>query len=227
MQGACRLFRMNPRLHCLLRSAMRKSLILTDLQNDFCPGGALPVPEGDAVIPLVNRLQQRFDLVVATQDWHPPDHGSFAANHPGRNPEETIELGGLDQILWPVHCVQETSGAALHPELDCSQVARVFRKGTDREIDSYSSFFDNGHRKSTGLGEWLQQEGVTDVYLCGLALDYCVKYSALDAVEMGFTTWLIPEACRGIERQEGDIRSAIEQMRLEGVRIIHAKELLE
>ncbi|MDY0167173.1 MAG: bifunctional nicotinamidase/pyrazinamidase [Thermoguttaceae bacterium] len=202
-------------------------LILTDLQNDFCPGGALAVPEGDVVIPLANRLQQCFDLVVATQDWHPADHGSFAANHPGREPGDVIELGGLQQVLWPVHCVQSTSGAELHPDLDTSKLARVFRKGTDPQIDSYSCFFDNGHRKSTGLCEYLKQEGVTDVYLCGLALDYCVKFSALDAVAQGFTTWLIEDACRGIDREPGDIDRAIEQMRQEGVRVVRTKELIQ
>lgn len=202
-----------------------KALILTDLQNDFCPGGALPVPDGHAVIPLANRLQQHFDLVVATQDWHPADHGSFAANHPGRQPGEVIELGGLPQILWPVHCVQSTSGAAFHPALDTSKLERVFRKGTDPQIDSYSCFFDNGHRKSTGLGEDLNQKGVTDVYLCGLALDYCVKYSALDAVAGGFTTWLIEDACRGINREPGDVARAMEQMREQGVQVVRSEEV--
>ncbi len=203
-----------------------KALILTDLQNDFCPGGALPVPDGHAVIPLANRLQRHFDLVVATQDWHPADHGSFAANHPGRQPGEVIELGGLPQILWPVHCVQSTSGADFHPGLDTSKLDQVFRKGTDPQIDSYSCFFDNGHRKSTGLGEYLSQKGVTDVYLCGLALDYCVKFSALDAVAQGFTTWLIEDACRGIDREPGDVARAMEQMRGQGVQVVRSEELI-
>ena len=199
-----------------------KALILTDLQNDFCPGGALPVPEGDAVIPLANRLQERFELVVATQDWHPADHGSFAVSHPGHEPGETIELEGLKQILWPVHCVQSSAGAEFHPGLDTSRVARVFRKGTDPRVDSYSCFFDNGHRKATGLGDYLQQRNVTDVYLCGLALDYCVKYSALDAVGLGFTTWLIRGACRGIDQHPGDVERAVAEMREKGVQIIQS-----
>ncbi len=203
------------------------ALILTDLQNDFCPGGALPVPDGDAVIPLANRLQRRFDLVVASQDWHPADHGSFAANHPGREPGETIDLDGLEQILWPVHCVQSTSGAEFHPDLDTSKVAKVFRKGTDPRIDSYSCFFDNGHRKATGLSDYLKQQGVTEVYLCGLALDYCVKFSALDAAALGFTTWLVRDACRGIDKEPGDVERAVEQLRREGVRVIQSEECID
>ncbi len=203
------------------------ALILTDIQNDFCPGGALAVPEGDAVIPIVNRLQTQFQLVVATQDWHPSDHGSFAANHPGREPGEVIELGGQEQILWPVHCVQSTRGAEFHPDLDTDKLARVFRKGTDPEIDSYSGFFDNGHRKATGLGDYLKQQGVTDVYLCGLALDYCVKFSALDAVGLGFATWLIEDACRGIDRRPGDMERALVHLRREGVQVICSEELAD
>ena len=203
-----------------------KALILTDLQNDFCPGGALAVPHGDAVVPLANRLQPCFDLVVATQDWHPADHGSFAANHPGSEPGETIDLDGLEQILWPVHCVQSTAGAEFHPDLDTSKVDRVFRKGTDPRIDSYSCFFDNGHRKATGLGDYLKQKGVTDVYLCGLALDYCVKFSALDAAALGFTTWVIEDACRGIDKQPGDVARALEQMQSQGIRIVRSDEIM-
>ncbi len=201
------------------------ALILIDLQNDFCPGGALAVPDGDAVIPLANRLQQGFDLVVASQDWHPADHGSFAANHPGREAGETIDLDGLEQILWPIHCVQGTAGAEFHPDLDISKVARVFQKGTDPNIDSYSCFFDNGHRKATGLADYLKQQGVTGVYLCGLALDYCVKFSALDAAALGFTTWVIEDACRGIDQQPGDVERALEEMQREGVRVIRSEDL--
>ena len=136
------------------------ALILIDLQNDFCPGGALAVPEGDRVIDVVNDLQKKFDLVVATKDWHPADHGSFAANHPGKKPGDVIEMAGLAQILWPVHCVQETPGAELHPRLERSAIDCVFRKGEDPLTDSYSGFFDNGRRKSTGLGEYLKSRGV-------------------------------------------------------------------
>jgi len=193
-----------------------KALVVVDLQNDFCPGGALAVPEGDRIIPVVNRLQERFDLVVATQDWHPPEHQSFAANHPGRRPGERIVLGGLEQILWPVHCVQGTPGADFHPAWDRSRVARVFHKGADPEIDSYSGLFDNGHRRSTGLGEYLREQGVDEICLCGLATDYCVKYSALDALAMGFGVRVIEDACRGVELEPGDCRRALELLRTQG-----------
>lgn len=197
---------------------MNRALILVDLQNDFCPGGALAVPRGDEVIAIANALMPRFDLVVATQDWHPRDHGSFAANHPGRSPGDRIELSGLPQVLWPVHCVQGTRGAELHPQLDRSRIARVFQKGADPQVDSYSGFFDNGRCNSTGLGEWLREQGVAEVAVCGLALDYCVKATALDAVEAGFRTVLIEDACRGVELAPGDCAAAIAAMRAAGVR---------
>jgi nicotinamidase/pyrazinamidase len=193
------------------------ALIIVDVQNDFCPLGRLPVPKGDAAVPAINRLQPQFNLVVATQDWHPLNHGSFAANHPGRRPGEQIELAGLVQILWPVHCVQDTPGAELHPGLDRARIARVFRKGTDPNVDSYSGFFDNGRRASTGLGEYLNEQGVTAVYVCGLATDYCVKHTALDAVSLGLETHLIAEACRGVDLKPGDSQRAIEEMRRRGV----------
>ena len=194
------------------------TLIIVDVQNDFCPGGALAVPEGDQIVPLINSLQLRYDLVVATQDWHPADHGSFAANHPGRSPGELIELAGLPQVLWPVHCVQDTPGAEFHPGLNRDRIARVFRKGTNPQIDSYSGFFDNGHRASTGLGEFLRQRGVKEVHVCGLATDYCVKWTALDAVDLGFETYLLEDACRGVELHPGDVQKAIDQMRRQGVK---------
>ncbi|MEN6494027.1 MAG: bifunctional nicotinamidase/pyrazinamidase [Thermoguttaceae bacterium] len=203
-----------------------KALVLIDVQNDFCPGGALPVPEGDQVVPVLNRLQPRFDLVVATQDWHPPDHGSFAANHPGRRPGEVIDLHGLAQILWPVHCVQDSPGAEFHPALDRGRIAEVFRKGVDPEIDSYSGFFDNGHRRSTGLADYLQSHGVREVYIGGLATDYCVKFTALDAVGLGFHTHLIQDACRGVNLAPGDVVQAIDQMRASGVKIVDSTEIV-
>jgi nicotinamidase/pyrazinamidase len=204
--------------------APMKALVIVDVQNDFCPGGALPVPEGDRVVDCINRIQPGFDLVVATQDWHPADHGSFAANHPGRRPGEQIELAGLPQILWPVHCVQGTPGAELHPGLDCPRIARVFRKGADPSVDSYSGFFDNGRRSSTGLDEYLKGQGVTDVYICGLATDYCVKATALDAVGLGFKTYLVEDACRGVELRPGDVRKSIDMVRKQGVIIIQADQ---
>jgi len=158
-----------------------RALILVDIQNDFLPGGSLAVPDGDAVVPVANAVKGRFDLVVATQDWHPAEHGSFASSHPGTKPGETGELVGLPQVFWPDHCVQGSDGARLHRDLDLHAVT-IFRKGTDPEIDSYSAFFDNAHRKATGLGDYLNSQGVTDVFILGLATDYCVKFTALDSV---------------------------------------------
>jgi len=195
------------------------ALILVDLQNDFLPGGALGVPGGDEVIPLANRLMDDFEIIVATQDWHPPDHGSFAANHPGRQVFESIDLHGLPQTLWPVHCVQGTPGAEFAPGLDAGRITRVFRKGTRPEVDSYSGLFDNGRRHSTGLAEWLREQGVTRVTVCGIATDYCVKFTALDAVAEGFDVTLHLPACRGVNLQPGDIAAAVEAMRAAGVRI--------
>lgn len=197
-----------------------KALIIVDVQNDFCPGGALPVPEGDQVVPVINKLQRQFELVVATVDWHPADHCSFAANHPGCKVGDVIEIDGLQQILWPVHCVQNTPGAELHPALDTTRIARLFRKGADPRVDSYSGFFDNGRRKATGLAEYLRQQGAAELYICGLATDYCVKFTALDAVELGFRTNLCADACRGVELRRGDVAAAIDQMRSSGVHVI-------
>ena len=196
------------------------ALILVDLQNDFMPGGALAVPDGDAVIPVANRLVQSFDLVVATQDWHPPGHGSFASQHPGKNPGDTVELDGLRQELWPDHCVQGTSGAELHAGLDVRRITRIFQKGTDPRIDSYSTFFDNAHRKSTGLADYLKEKGVSEVYLMGLATDYCVKFSVLDAVELGLRANVILDGCRGIDLQTGDVSQAIDEMKAAGAVIV-------
>jgi len=203
-----------------------KTLILVDLQNDFLPGGALGVPKGDEVIPLANRLQRSFDLVIATQDWHPADHVSFAANHPGRKVGEVIEVGGLQQVLWPVHCVQGTPGAAFAPGFDTKRIEKVIHKGTDREIDSYSTFFDNGRRKATGLSGYLIERSIRQVYLAGLATDYCVKFSALDARRLGFETFVIIDACRGVDLAAGDVDRAVEEMTEAGVTILTSRKVL-
>ncbi|MFZ2642107.1 MAG: bifunctional nicotinamidase/pyrazinamidase [Verrucomicrobiia bacterium] len=203
------------------------ALIVVDIQNDFLPGGALAVPGGDAVIPVVNRLQPAFPLVVATQDWHPANHSSFAASHAGKKVFEQIELNGLAQTLWPVHCVQHTPGAELAGTLSRDRIARVFPKGTDAGIDSYSGFFDNGHRKSTGLGEWLKAQGVAEVFVCGLATDYCVKFTALDAAEMGFKTHLIEDASRGVNLCPGDMEKAIEEAKRAGIAVVQSTHLLK
>ncbi len=202
------------------------ALVIVDVQNDFCPGGALAVPEGDRVVGAINRVQAHFDLVVATQDWHPADHGSFAANHEGKQPGDVVELGGLEQTLWPVHCVQHTPGAAFHPELDQARIAQVFQKGTDPAIDSYSGFFDNGRRKSTGLDDYLKEWAVTEVYIAGLATDYCVKFTALDAVRLGFATHLLADATRGVNLHSGDVDRAVEAMRAEGVVVVKCEEVV-
>jgi nicotinamidase/pyrazinamidase len=200
-----------------------KALILVDIQNDFLPTGALPVPRGDEVVAVTNRLSPRFDLVVATQDWHPRDHGSFAANHPGRKPGDVIDLNGLPQILWPVHCVQGTPGAEFAPGLDTSRVARVFQKGIDPAIDSYSGFFDNGHRRSTGLADYLREKGVTDVYVLGLATDYCVKFTVLDALHRaGLKTWLVEDGSRGVNLRPGDVDAAVKEMRDAGAKVVRS-----
>jgi Amidases related to nicotinamidase len=204
-----------------------KALILVDLQNDFLPGGALAVPDGDKVISVANQLQSVFPIVVATQDWHPANHGSFAASHPGKKVFEQIELNGLPQTLWPVHCVQNTQGAELAASLNRQRFAKVFPKGTDAGIDSYSGLFDNGHRKSTGLGEWLKAQGVSEVYVCGLATDYCVKFTALDSVQFGFRTSLIEDASRGVNLRSDDVKNAVEEMKHAGVSVVQSAELLK
>ena len=202
-----------------------EALVIVDVQNDFCPGGALAVPDGDRVVPVANRLMDRFGLVAATQDWHPADHVSFAANHPGHEPGEVIEAHGLEQILWPVHCVQETPGAAFHPDLDQERIHKVVRKGMRSDIDSYSGFFDNGREQATGLGEFLAQRGVTGIALCGLATDYCVKCTALDARDLGFSVRLVEDGCRGVDQQPGDVAAALTAMQDRGVELLDSGSL--
>jgi nicotinamidase/pyrazinamidase len=202
-----------------------KALIIVDLQNDFLPGGALPVPHGHEVISLANELQRRFELVLATQDWHPADHGSFAANHAGKKPGDRIILDGIEQILWPVHCVQNTRGAEFAPSFETRGIAHVFHKGIDPVIDSYSTFFDNAHRRHTGLAHYLEERSIKDIYLLGLALDYCVKYSALDARELGLNTHVILDGCRGIELEPGDIDQALEEIRRAGATMLKSSDL--
>ena len=159
----------------------------------------MAVADGDAIIPVINSIQGNYDLVVATQDWHPADHGSFASVHPDSKPFETIDLHGLEQVLWPDHCVQGTMGARLSDHLDIRQIEAVFRKGTDPTIDSYSGFFDNGKRKRTGLAGYLHDRGITAVSVCGLAADYCVYFTAMDALQLGFETRIVEDAVRAID----------------------------
>jgi nicotinamidase/pyrazinamidase len=206
---------------------MKSALIIVDLQNDFMPGGPLAVAGGDEIIPLVNQLQRHFDLVVATQDWHPANHGSFAVNHPGRQVFESASLAGLPQVLWPSHCVEGTRGAELVRGLETRRIDEVFRKGTDPAIASYSGFFDNGHRTATGRGDYLKRQGVDDVYVVGVATDYCVKFTALDARQFGFETHLIEDACRGVNLKPNDVDRALAEMREAGVQVIHSSVVLQ
>jgi nicotinamidase/pyrazinamidase len=201
-----------------------KALVVVDLQYDFLPGGALAVPEGDQVIPVINGLMPEFYLVVATQDWHPPDHGSFASNHKDKKPGDLIDLNGLEQVLWPNHCVQGTHGAELSEELDHGEIQEIFRKGTDPEIDSYSGFFDNGHRKATGLAGYLKSHGVEEVYISGLAADYCVKFTALDALKEDFITCLFIDATRAVNLHADDFEKAIREMKKKGVHILKSTD---
>ena len=204
---------------------MKKALILVDIQNDFLPGGALAVPEGDSIVPVVNRLQEKFDLILATQDYHPVGHSSFAASHTDKKPGEIIDLDGLTQILWPIHCVQGSGGAAFSENLDMSKVAKVFHKGENADIDSYSGFFDNGKRRKTGLEDYLRSKDVDTVYIVGLATDYCVKFTALDAVELGFETFVIKDATKAVNLQPGDFEKALEGMKKAGVNIVASADV--
>jgi nicotinamidase/pyrazinamidase len=174
-------------------------LIVVDVQNDFCPGGALAVPRGDEIVPIVNRLAARFRNVVLTQDWHPPGHFSFASTHPGKKPFETIAAPYGPQVLWPDHCVQGTPGAEFHRSLQIPHAALVVRKGMDRTIDSYSTFYENDRTTPTGLIGYLRERGFSRVFLAGLAFDFCVRYSAEDARREGFTAFVVEDACRGID----------------------------
>ena len=198
-------------------------MILVDLQNDFVEGGTLAVPDGMAVVEIANRIMADYDLVVATQDWHPADHQSFASQHQGFSIGQQFELNGLPQTAWPDHCIQDSFGAELVSSLDTERISRIVRKGMDKSIDSYSGFFDNGHQKSTGLAEFLRSERVDQVAVMGLATDYCVRFTALDAIKEGFETTLILEGCRGVELQPGDIAKAIEELVRSGVKIVPTK----
>lgn len=204
-----------------------KALILVDIQNDFCPGGALAVPAGDQVVPVANELMSCFDLVVATQDFHPSDHGSFASQHDQVNVGDQFDLNGLLQIAWPDHCIEGTTGAEFATGLNSAGVTRVFKKGTDRAVDSYSGFYDNGRRNSTGLEAYLKDFGVEEVYVMGLATDYCVLFTALDAQEAGFKTYLVQDGCRGVNLKQGDVEKAIEEMESVGIQIVQSGGIIE
>jgi nicotinamidase/pyrazinamidase len=202
-----------------------RALILVDLQNDFMPFGALPVAAGDEVVPIANALMPRFSLVVATQDWHPADHGSFASSHPGTSPGDVTELGGVEQVLWPDHCVQGMPGASFHSALDVARIDRVIRKGSDPEVDSYSGFFDNDHRTSTGLDALLAQHAVDEVVILGLATDYCVQATVIDAIGLGFGVTVVTDGCRAVDITPGDGDQALAFMRAEGARLTTSNDI--
>jgi len=202
-----------------------EALLLIDIQNDFMPFGALPVAEGDQVVPVANALAARFELVVATQDWHPADHGSFAVNHPGSSPGDVIELGGVQQVLWPPHCVQNTPGASFHSGLDIAPVRHVVRKGVNPHIDSYSGFFENDRQTATGLEAYLREREVTQVVVAGLATDYCVKYTALDGRALGFEVTVVTDGCRPVDLVPKDGERALAEMAAAGCRVALSVEI--
>ena len=208
-----------------------RALILVDLQNDFIPGGALAVAEGDAVIPVANRLlaerARLFDFVVATQDWHPARHESFAAVHGGKSVGSFIDLHGVQQILWPDHCVQESRGARFVDGLRMARIDEIFKKGMNPSVDSYSGFFDNARRGDTGLDGWLRERGVTKLTVMGLATDYCVKFTVLDSLSLGYQTDVVTDGCRGVNVLAGDDRRAFDEMRAAGAAAVSLADMLD
>ena len=203
----------------------RTALLVIDVQNDFIPGGQLAVPEGDQIVPLINRLGGLFKQVVIAQDWHPSGHASFASSHPGHQPYEVIQLPYGEQVLWPEHCVQGTSGAEFHPELNLPHAQLIIRKGCNPDIDSYSAFLEADRRTTTGLAGYLKERGIDTVYMVGLALDFCVMFSALDARAAGFNAFVVLDACRAIDR-DGSLAAAMERMQTAGVGLIQSNQLI-
>lgn len=201
-----------------------RSLVIIDLQNDFMPGGALAVPDGDLIVPVINRLQGYFDLVTATQDWHPPRHVSFASNHPGEKPFNKIPLYGVDQILWPDHCVQGTQGAMFHPDLETDTISAIFRKGMNPDVDSYSGFYDNRHQISTGLSGYLKEKEITELYFCGLAADICVYFTITDALKEGFSSTLIEDASRPLNNEA--FKFIKKELSDKGVQIVSSDKII-
>lgn len=200
-----------------------RTLILVDVQNDFMPDGSLAVPQADRIIPVINSILEHFDLIVATQDWHPQNHKSFASNHRNKKPFDIINLHGIEQILWPDHCIQGSSGADFHPDLQTNKIAAVFRKGMDSEIDSYSGFYDNGHKISTGLSGYLKEKGVTEVHFCGLATDICVFHTVRDSIGEGFLSVLIEDASQPLDVNDFAVKKN-DLIKL-GARIINSNDL--
>ncbi|MEN5043829.1 MULTISPECIES: bifunctional nicotinamidase/pyrazinamidase [Pseudomonas] len=203
----------------------RTALLVIDVQNDFIPGGQLAVPEGDQIVPLINRLGGLFKQVVIAQDWHPSGHASFASSHPGHQPYEVIQLPYGEQVLWPEHCVQGTAGAEFHPELNLPHAQLIIRKGCNPDIDSYSAFLEADRRTTTGLAGYLKERGIDTVYMVGLALDFCVMFSALDARAAGFNAFVVLDACGAIDR-DGSLAAAMERMQTAGVGLIQSNQLI-
>lgn len=208
----------------LLHDTADRALLVIDVQNDFIPGGALAVPGGDEIVPLINRLGGCFATVVLAQDWHPPGHASFASSHPGKAPFEVIDLPYGAQVLWPEHCIQESRGAQFHPDLCISHAQLIVRKGGNPQVDSYSAFMEADQVTSTGLAGNLRERGIRTLYLCGLALDFCVAWSALHARRLGFETFVVVDACRAID-DSGSLAMAMQEMTEAGVQFIDARQL--
>jgi nicotinamidase/pyrazinamidase len=204
---------------------MSKALLIVDMQNDFMPGGALGVPLADQLIPIINALIPKFPLVVASLDWHPADHVSFAENHPGKNRGDIVTVKGKDQVLWPVHCVRATKGAELIDRLRKASIASYFYKGTEKSIDGYSAFFDNAQLKSTGLGDYLRSRGINAIYIAGVSTDYCVLYSTIDAIDLGFSVFVVKDACRAINLHPDDEQNAWTAMAEKGAHIVPSSEI--
>ena len=202
-----------------------KALLVVDIQYDFCPGGALAVPDGDAIIPAVNNLIDHFDVIIQTQDWHPAGHSSFASSHKGKDPFDTIEMDYGTQVLWPDHCVQGSKGAEFHNDLNTLKSQVIIRKGFRKAIDSYSTFFENDQETATGLTGYLKQRGITDLYAVGLATDFCVKWSILDGIDEGFNMHIVEDAVKGIDLNDS-LDEAWDEMKKKGVKITQSKDIL-
>ncbi|HET6527479.1 MAG TPA: bifunctional nicotinamidase/pyrazinamidase [Balneolaceae bacterium] len=202
-----------------------KALLIVDVQNDFCPGGALGVPGGDQIIPAINKLSQTFDTVILTQDWHPEGHSSFASSHEGKKPYETIKMPYGEQVLWPDHCVQGSKGGAFHPDLEPDRGQLIIRKGFRKGIDSYSAFYENDQKTTTGLAGYLKERGIEELYVCGLATDFCVRWSVLDGLSEGFDVFVVEDAVKGIDI-EGSVDQAWNEMTNAGAKKISSKDLL-
>ncbi len=204
-----------------------RALVIVDMQNDFMPSGALGIPRADQIIPTINQLSKRFSLVVASMDWHPKNHVSFALAHPGKNVGDTVMVGSYPQVLWPVHCIQDTFGSAITSKLDVENIQAFFHKGTDPLVDSYSTFFDNERKRSTGLENYLREKKVTEIFFVGIATEYCVLYSSFDAIDLGFGVYVVKDACMAINLDANDESKALHAMAAKGAKIISSSECLQ